>query len=74
MSKIDKCQLFLGILFFKGDNNILSIISLYNVVRIISRLKNLNYILEINILRNHCQKNLDVLRGDFRGTGCPKDA
>ena len=49
-------------------------ISLYNVMRIILRLKNLNNLLEIDILRNYCQKNLGVLRGDFRGTGCPKDA
>ena len=36
--------------------------------------KKFNYKLENNILRNYSQKDLGVLRGDFRGFGCPNDS
>ena len=35
-------------------------------------MKKLNYMLEIDILRNSSQKFLGVLRGIFQGFGCPK--
>ena len=35
-------------------------------------LKKFNYMLEIDIFRNSSQKNLGVLRGAYKGFGCPK--
>ena len=35
-------------------------------------MKKINYMLEIDILRNSSQKNLGVLRGAFSGFGCAK--
>ena len=40
-------------------------ISLYNVMGIILRWRNFNYMLEIDILGNYFLNNLGVLRGDF---------
>ena len=36
-------------------------------------MKQFNYILRINILRNSSQKNLGVLKGTFKGLGVQKD-
>ena len=47
-------------------------ISLYNAIEIIWRVKIFNYMLEIDVLRNSSQKVLGVLRGAFLGFGCPK--
>ena len=35
-------------------------------------MKDFEYMLEIDILRNSSQKNLCVLRGVFQGFGCPQ--
>ena len=35
-------------------------------------MKKFNYKLEIDIFRNSNQKSLGVLRGSFKGFGCPK--
>ena len=35
-------------------------------------IKKFNYMLEVDILRNSSQKSLGVLRGAFKGFGCPK--
>ena len=39
--------------------------SLYNIMGIVLGLKEFNYMLEIDILRNDPQKNLGVLEGDL---------
>ena len=36
--------------------------------------KNFNCMLEIDILRNYSPKDSVVMRGDFEGFECPKDA
>ena len=36
-------------------------------------MEKINYMLDIDILRNSSQKNLDILRGEFLGFGCPND-
>ena len=74
--------IFWGVLFFKGDKNILTgiyslisgIILFYNVMGIILKWRNFKHMLEIDILRNNFPTNMVTLRGDFWGFGCPKEA
>ena len=40
----------------------------------IMKWEKLNYMLEIDILRNYFPKDLVVMRGGSWGIGCPKDA
>ena len=69
---------FWGVQIFKGDHNklMISTINMYEFIKIMHdiliqchgncmEMKNVNYMLEIDILRNCSQKSLDVLRGDF---------
>ena len=72
MLAIGKC---LGVLFSQGDHNYqittinmyllieIVIIPLYSVVEIILRLKNLNYMLEIDISKSFSPISLCVLQG-----------
>ena len=41
---------------------------------IILRWRNINYMLETDIFRNYSQKDLGVLRDDFKESGCPNDS
>ena len=74
----------LDILFFKGDHNVLiemtlkdkvhyPCIYIYNFIEVVFRLKNLNHILQFDILRNYSQNKLGVMKCDFGGFGCSND-
>ena len=38
------------------------------------KVENFNCMLEIDILRNYCPRDLSVLKSNFWGFGCPRDA
>ena len=84
MPKIGSCKIFGRPNFYGGSQYThISIINVYKFIKIRhdiinqchgnhKEMKKFNYKLEIEIFKNSTQQILGVLRGSFKGFGCPK--